>query len=247
MDEARSFYGGLFGWEADSAPGPEEETGGYSFFTLRGRVVAAFGPPGEDEPPSWRSYVAVSDAEETADKVREAGGEVVFGPVDVMDAGRLAVFRDTENAVICAWQPGRTKGVQLVNEAGTLSWNELATRDVDAAKSFYEAVFGWRPEEREMGDAPYVMLHVDDHPVGGMLPLTDDAPEDVSPHWLAYFVVEDFDATVEKAKELGGDVRAPESDTEAGKFAVLSDPAGATFAVIELSPRSENGDDGDDD
>jgi predicted enzyme related to lactoylglutathione lyase len=239
MDAAKDFYGGLFGWEAQTAPGPEEETRGYSFFTLNGKVVAGFGPPGEGEPPSWRSYVSVADADETAAKVGDAGGKVLFGPVDVMEAGRMAVFQDTENAVICAWQPGQTKGVQLVNEPGALSWNELATRDVDAAKSFYNAVFGWKAVDRDMGDIPYVMLNLDDHPIGGMLPLTDQAPDDVSPHWLVYFVVEDFDSTVEKAREGGGDIRTPESDTSMGKFGVLSDPSGADFAVIELSEQTE--------
>ncbi len=235
LDAAKSFYGGLFGWDAHSAPGPDEETRGYSFFTVNGKMVAGFGPPGDGEPPSWRSYVSVADADETAAKVKDAGGEVLFEPLDVTDVGRMSVFRDTEGAVICAWQPKQFAGAELVNEPGTLSWNELATRDPDAAKSFYEAVFGWKPVEQDMGEVAYVMLHLDDHPVGGMLPLTDEAPEDLPPHWLPYFVVEDFESTVEKANELGGEVKAPESDTSVGKFTVLSDPAGAAFAVIELS------------
>jgi predicted enzyme related to lactoylglutathione lyase len=250
MDEAKSFYGGLFGWEAQTAPGPEEETRGYSFFTLNGKTVAGFGPPGPDEPPSWRTYVSVADADETAGKVKDAGGEVLFDPLDVMEVGRMAVFRDTEGAVICAWQANQFAGAQVVNEPGALSWNELATRDLDAAKSFYSAVFGWEAAEQDMGDIPYVMLQVDDHPVGGMLPLTDDAPDEVSPHWLAYFVVEAFDDAVEKARELGGEVKGPESDTPAGKIGILSDPAGAGFAVIELSDQSqedEQDEEGDED
>jgi uncharacterized protein len=239
MDSARSFYGGLFGWEAQAAPGPPEETRGYEFFTLNGKAVAGFGPPGEDEPPSWRSYVSVTDAGETAAKVKDAGGEVLLEPMDVMEAGRMAVFRDKEGAVICAWQPGQHKGAQIVNEAGAFAWTELATRDPEAAKSFYTEVFGWETVDREMGETAYVQLQADGRPVGGMLPLPDDAPDDIPPHWLAYFAVEDFDSAVEKAEELGGEVAAPEADTPAGRFAVLRDPSGAGFAVIQPSSEAQ--------
>jgi predicted enzyme related to lactoylglutathione lyase len=234
LDAARSFYGGLFGWESQSA-GPADQVADYSFFSLNGKLVCGFGSPGEGEPPSWRSYVSVADADETANRVKEAGGRVLFGPTDIPDAGRMATFQDTEGAVFGAWQPGRHKGAQLVNEPGAVSWNELATRDPDAAKSFYTSVFGWDTEDRHMGEIPYITLKVDDRPVGGMLPLSDRAPENISPHWLVYFAVDDFDSAVDKAGELGGEVAAPEGDTPAGPFAVLKDLGGAAFAVIQPS------------
>jgi predicted enzyme related to lactoylglutathione lyase len=172
IDAAKSFYGGLFGWESQEV-GSTEETRGYHFFTLNGKLVAGFGPPGEGEPPSWRSYVAVEDAGETAGKAKEAGGEVLLDSTEVLDVGRMAVFRDTEGAVICAWQPARHHGAELANEPGAFSWAELATRDPDAAKSFYSAVFGWNTVDREMGPITYVELQVDGRAVGGMLPLTE--------------------------------------------------------------------------
>lgn len=238
LDKAKSFYGELFGWEPQSA-GPEEDVGDYSFFTLSGKRICGFGSPGEGEPPSWRSYVAVADIDETAEKVQEAGGKVLFGPADVLDAGRIATCQDTEGVVFGAWQPGEHKGAQLVNEPGTPSWNELATRDPDAAKSFYTSVFGWDVEERDIGEVPYITLKVHDEPVAGMLPITDQAPEELEPHWLVYFAVDDFDGTIEKAGELGGEVAAPESESPAGPFAVLKDPNGAGFAVIDPSQAAQ--------
>jgi uncharacterized protein len=237
IDAAKSFYGGLFGWESQEV-GSTEETRGYHFFTLNGKLVAGFGPPGEGEPPSWRSYVAVEDAGETAGKAKEAGGEVLLHSTEVLDVGRMAVFRDTEGAVICAWQPARHHGAELANEPGAFSWAELATRDPDAAKSFYSSVFGWNTVDREMGPITYVELQVDGRAVGGMLPLTEGAPEEIPPHWLVYFAVDDFDGAMEKAGELGGGVVAPKRDTPAGSFGVLRDPNGAGFAAIELSERA---------
>ena len=238
LDKAKEFYGGLFGWEAQEA-GPSEETGGYGFFMLNGRQACGFGPPGEGEPPSWRSYVSVNDADEIAAKVKDAGGDVVLDPVDVMDAGRVATFKDKEGAVICAWQPGSNKGAQIVNEPGAFAWSELATRDPDAAKSFYTSVFGWDTEDLEMGETAYIQLQIDGRPVGGMLPLTEEAPDEIEPHWLVYFAVDDLEKTLGKADELGGEVVAPERETPAGGFAVLRDPNGAGFAVIQPSQQDE--------
>jgi predicted enzyme related to lactoylglutathione lyase len=230
VDEAASFYGDLFGWESLEA-GPAEETGGYRFFTLDGKVVGGFGPPGEGEPPSWRCYVSVADVDETASKVKEAGGEVLLDPLDVMEAGRMATFRDNEGAVICAWQPGQTHGAQVVNEPGAFCWSELQSRDIDAAKSFYSAVFGWDFEDRDLESTTYTGIRLDERPIGGMLPMSEQVPEETPPHWLIYFATEDLDGLSDKAAE----VVIPRMDSPAGGFAILQDPGGANFAVIELS------------
>lgn len=235
LDEAAKFYGELFGWESQEAPGDPEETGGYRFFMLDGKVVAGYGPPGEGEPPSWRGYVAVGDADETASKAKEAGGEVVLDPLDVMGAGRMAVFRDTEGAIVCAWQPGTTHGVQVVNEPGAFCWSELQTRDPEAAKKFYSQVFDWDYEERDIGETTYSGIRLDGRPIGGMLPMSEQVPDETPPHWLVYFAAEDLNALSEKASE----VVIPRQESPAGAFAVFQDPGGANFAVIELSEEAK--------
>lgn len=235
LDEAASFYGDLFGWESQEAPGDPEETGGYRFFLLNGKTVAGYGPPGEDEPPSWRGYVAVADADETAEKAKEAGAEVLLDPMDVMGAGRITVFRDPEEAVICAWKPERTPGVQLVNEPGAFCWSELQTRDAEGAKKFYASVFGWDYEDNDLGETTYTGIRLDGRPIGGMLPMSEQVPEETPPHWLIYFATEDLDGLSEKASE----VVIPRTESQAGAFAVLQDPGGANFAVIELSEEAK--------
>src|SRR5579862_9397053 len=103
LDGSKAFYGGLFGWEADTTQDPN--AGGYTMFTLGGKMIAGLGP--QMGPVSaWSTYVSTADADATAQKVREAGGQVIVEPMTVMEAGRMAVFTDPQGAFISAWQPG---------------------------------------------------------------------------------------------------------------------------------------------
>ncbi len=177
------YYGELLGWKAESA-GPVEETGGYGFFTLNGKQTAGYGPiMSEGQPPAWSSYVCVADADETVAKVKNAGGTVLFGPVDLpADSGRMAVCQDSGGAVFSIMQPKQHHGAQLVNEVGTWTWNQLSTRDVEGAKKFYGDVFGWTLEKGEGAreDAPYFMWQVDgqkwEEGLGGAMEMGDDFP-----------------------------------------------------------------------
>jgi len=229
-DESASFYGELLGLEATDA---DEEMGGYRMFTIRERQVAGLMKiQDENQPPSWTTYVNVSDADAVAEKVKEAGGEVVFDPMDVRDYGRMAVFADPTGAVFGVWQAGEHKGAGIVSEPGSVAWHQANTRDPEKALEFYSEVFGWDSEKVDTGGADYWQLTKDDANVGGLFRMGDDFPDDVPAHWIVYFGVEDADAATEKAQEKGASVRAEPFDNEAGRFAVLQDPHGAAFALI---------------
>jgi uncharacterized protein len=233
VDASISFYGSLFGWTA-SEPGPPE-AGGYRFFLQDGQMVGGIGPlMMEGQPPAWLNYVSVADADETARKARDAGGTVFVEPTDVMDVGRFSVLADPTGAALGLWQPRRHTGAELVNEPVSLTWNELETRDPEAAKPFYDALFGWEAETTEMGGGEYTTWRLDGQPVGGMADITGRVPDAVPAHWLAYFAVADTDATAARAQELGGDVNVPPMDIPAGRFAVLGDPHGAVFGVVRM-------------
>jgi predicted enzyme related to lactoylglutathione lyase len=234
VEGAKAFYGALFGWDAVDA-GPPEETGGYGFFTLKGLHAAGYGPQQNPGPPFWSSYVVVVDADATAKKVEQAGGTVVVAPMDVMGAGRMAVFQDAEGAFFSVWQPGEHRGAQVVDEPGALCWTELSTRDVDGAKSFYAAVFGWGATTHADGPMPYTEYQLDGASIAGMMPMPPMVPAQVPPFWLVYFAVDDADATVARAGELGGTVLVPLMDIPTGRFGVLTDPQGASFGVIRLA------------
>ena len=232
VEGAKAFYGGLFGWEAQDA-GPVEETGGYGFFTKNGKQVAGYGPQQTPGPPFWASYVWVDNVDETAKRAESAGG-TVMAAMDVMAAGRMAVVQDPEGAFISLWQPGEHRGAQVVNEPVSLCWNELNTRDVAGAKSFYREVFGWEPVTQGEGADAYTEFQLGGKDVAGMREMVG-MPAQVPPHWLVYYAVADTDATVARAQELGGSVLFGPMDIEPGRFAVLHDPQGANFAVIKLA------------
>lgn len=234
IDAAANFYGEVFGWEVPEQPN-SAEMGGYRRAKKNGKDVAGAMPLiQEGQPPAWSTYVSVEDADATAKAVAVAGGTAIAEPMDVMDLGRMAVFTDPAGAVIGIWQPGTFPGAALVNEPGTVGWNELSTRDPEGAKAFYSAVFGWEPNDLEMeGGGTYTEWRVEDQPVGGMLDMRGRMPDEVPPHWGVYFGTEDTDATVEKVKAGGGELLFGPMDIEPGRFATVRDPFGAFFNVMQ--------------
>jgi uncharacterized protein len=233
FDGTKAFYEGLFGWSALTIPAPE--AGGYTMFQLDGKDVAA-GMPAQDEqvPTVWSTYIASDDVDETAARIRTAGGTILMEPLDVMDAGRMLFAADPTGANFGVWQAGSHVGSEIANEPGSIVWNELHTADAQRAADFYGAVFGYAFETMDMGDdQPYRMLQLDGRTVAGITPKAG-ALRDAPSQWLAYFAVEDTVAAIARAQKLGGGVLSGPSDTPYGRMAVLRDPAGAVFAVIEV-------------
>jgi hypothetical protein len=236
---AKAFYAGLFGWTYDDQPmGAEGEGQVYSMAMLNGHQVAAISSqPAEmaaaGAPPMWNTFLAVDSADEATAKVEAAGGKVAMAPFDIPGAGRMSFVMDPSGAPVSLWQAGQHIGATLVNEPGTLNWNELVTSDPGATK-FYADVVGLTTETMDMGDAgPYTVFKAGEAMVAGsMAPQMPGVPN----HWLVYFGTADADATAAKAAELGGSVIVPPFDTPVGRIAVLSDPQGAMFSVIKNAP-----------
>ncbi len=230
---AKAFYGALFEWDATEG-GPE--SGGYCMFQKRGKNVAGLGPVMDlGQPPSWMTYVSVQDADATVAKVNAGGGTVVVSPMDVLDAGRMAVFIDPTGAPLALWQPGAHIGAELANEPGTFTWNELQTRDTAAAAAFYRSVFGWGADTRQDGPMTYTEWKRGDDSVGGMMDMPAEVPPQIPAYWLVYLAVEDCDAAAAQADGLGGAILLDPMDVAPGRFSVLSDPSGAVFAVITMN------------
>jgi len=237
-DASARFYGELMGWDA-TEPGPVEETGGYRMFQQGDqRVAGLMGHMQEGQPTVWATYISVADADQTAEEVKGAGGGVIVEPMDVMDIGRMAVFSDPAGAVFGIWQPKAFAGADLVNEPNSLCWNEVLTRDPEAAKAFYPAVFGWTPTPPGFEGAPesYRVWQVNGDSVGGMMEMSDEYfPPEVPPHWGVCFAVADCDAVAAKAAELGATVTAGPMDMPIGRFANFIDPQGASFSVMQMA------------
>ena len=230
VDKAAAFYSSLFGWQVQDL-GPD--AGGYRQAALDGRVVAGLGPAMDPGPPRWTTYMTVDDADKTAALVREHGGMVFVEPMDVLTAGRMAVFADPSGAAFSVWQARDSIGSELVNVPGSLCWNELNSRALDDVLGFYAAVFGWTYDGTPADG--YVQFKVGDRTVGGMLPMGAEMPADVPNHWMAYFAVASHDDAVAAVRSLGGSVMAEAVAAEGvGTFSVVADDQGATFCVIEL-------------
>jgi predicted enzyme related to lactoylglutathione lyase len=235
VEASQSFYRGLFGWEMPELPN-SAELGGYRRAKKDGKDVAGVSPQmQEGQPTVWATYVSVEDAAASVEKVKEGGGQLITEPMDVMGLGTMCVFTDPTGAVCGIWQPGTFAGAELVNEPGAFAWNELGTRDVAAAKAFYGAVFGWGFEDHEMGEmGTYTEWQQDGNSIGGMMDVTGRLPDEIPAHWLVYFAVENTDSALETVKSSGGDVSFGPVDIPAGRFAIVTDPHGAAFAVIQM-------------
>jgi uncharacterized protein len=263
-EAAVAFYRDLFGWEfEDVMPAGSEAM--YFIARIRGGDVAAVGSIPEGAPPQamWNTYIWVESADDTATTVRETGGNVVMEPFDVMDSGRMAVFTDPEGAMFCVWQAKEQKGARIVNEHGSLNFNNLNMRDPEGAKRFYGAVFGWRTLELPGGFEMWALPGYADHlereynsdirklteeaggpkgfedVVASLVPIGDDQP-DVPPHWGVTFAVDDADAIAAKATQLGGKVVVSPMDAPWVRMTVVADPQGATFTASKYAPENKD-------
>jgi uncharacterized protein len=229
---AKEFYGGLFGWEYEDRPMGEGAV--YSMAKHRGRNAAAISPQQSQEaaqgiPPHWNVYVTVEDVDATAGSVGEAGGNLLAPPFDVFDAGRMAVVADPAGAVLCLWQPGTNIGADVVNEPGAMAWADCATTDPAAAQGFYSALLGWRFDQMSE-EPPYWVIFNGERSQGGMT----KPPGGVPSNWFPYFGVIGLDETIQLAETTGatrflGPIEVPNG----GRFALLQDPQGAAFAILE--------------
>ncbi|WP_059012113.1 VOC family protein [Streptomyces specialis] len=249
-DAAAGFYGPVFGWEFQSL-GPE--AGGYGFFRLDGRTVAAAGPLTEQGArPAWMLYFRTEDADASAQAVENEGGTVRAAPTGVDGAGRMAQFTDPQGGEFAVWQPGENRGLEAVDQPGTLVWSELYTTDAAAAKGFYRAVFGWETDDMPLpggseggaGGDTYTLVGppggssddpAQDRMHGGIMQLPPEnlAVNGFRPYWHPVFGSADCDGTVASVPANGGSVQmGPEDAPGVGRLAVCLDPFGADFVVL---------------
>ena len=230
-DTALAFYTSLFGWGRVDIPISEAMT--YTMFQLDGENVAALVPgvEGANMPSFWSNYVTVDAVDPLLDIALARGGQVLFGPEDVFDSGRMAYITDPTGAALGLWQPRAHIGAGIVNTVGAMCWNELLTKDAEAARAFYSELFDWEYMVDENG---YILILNRGRNNGAMMQM-DDSFGDMPSVWQPYFTVADVDASIERASGLGANVIIPKTEAPgAGHFAYLQDPADAFFYIIQL-------------
>jgi uncharacterized protein len=232
---SRDFYSKVFGWQVEVNPDPQY--GGYALAKLGGQDVAGIGPTQSPEAPTaWSVYVGTPDVDDLAKQVQTAGGTVVAPPFDVGDQGRMAVFQDPAGAFISAWQGTRMGGFQT-EVPNSFGWSELNARGVEKAIPFYTSLFGWTTRTSEMGEGqpPYTEFLLDGESVAGAWEMNPMVPAQVPSYWQVYFTVDDVDTAFKKATEAGAKELQPPQDFPGGRFAILSDPQGASFGLLKTS------------
>jgi predicted enzyme related to lactoylglutathione lyase len=231
---ARSFYEGLFGWEAD-------DVDGYVLWRLGGRIVSGLHEHSYEEGTGWTSNVSVDDVDAAAERARELGAAVVVEPVEIPGTGKVSSIRDPAGAELALWQPLAHAGAQIVNEVGTWSWNELVAADLQAAAMFYGDLFGWGAEAAPgpIARLGFSMGHL---LIGGAHEPTPG--EDPRPRWTVSFRVADTDESADRAEQLGGRIVLPPMDIPLGRIAIVSDPAEATFTLAAVPGGALRGVDG---
>jgi predicted enzyme related to lactoylglutathione lyase len=259
VDAAMAFYGGVFGWSFDEVT-PGGASNRFVKAEVDGLVVAGIGSGPSAANPAWNTYISVESADAMVATVEGAGGRTLLAPIDVGEAGRMAVFADPEGATFRVWQAGRMAGAQLVNAPGAWNWSDLETRELASAKAFYSAVFGWEYQEVDFGSGPSAMIKVPgygDHlealtpgtlaghkelgapegfsdAIGWMqTPANGDGP---APRWAVTFSVADADETAARTPGLGGTVLVEPFDVPYVRMAVIRDPDGVTFAIGKFQP-----------
>ena len=233
-ETARAFYMELFGWGRHDIPINEHMS--YTMFQLQGENVAALNGmmpemQAQGIPSFWGNYVTVDDVYAMADVITDNGGTLLYGPADIFDSGSMIYLQDPTGAQLGLWQPKAHIGAGIVNTVGAMCWNELLTKDAEAAKAFYTALFGWEYIADENG---YIMIHNRGRNNGAMMQM-DESFGEMPSVWQPYFTVADIDGSITQAQATGGTIIIPKTEAPgAGHFAYLSDPAGAHFYIIQL-------------
>ncbi len=240
QNSAKKFYSSLFGWSINDSPlGPGEI---YTIFRIDGRDAAAgytisAADREQGVPPHWNLYIGTANADQTAKRAGELGGNVLAPPFDVMDAGRMSVIQDPGGAIFCVWQANKSQGIGIAGVEGTLCWADLNTPDTAGAKKFYEGLFGWTMAVSDKDPSGYLHIKNGEEFIGGAPPAAQRDPK-IPPHWMLYFYVKDVDASAARAKQLGGGiVMEPLTMENVGRMAVVADPQGAVFAIFAAAPR----------
>ncbi|MFD5629895.1 VOC family protein [Streptomyces sp. NPDC127072] len=233
VEGAKSFYGDVLGWTFGES---SSEFGNYTQAYKDGKAVAAVVPPmpGQEGQSAWCLYFASPDAAATAQRIRDNGGTVLMDPMQVSDFGTMTLAREPSGAVFGVWQAGVHEGFEATSVPGAYAWAEVFTREPEKTDAFLPAVFPFRAKQMEGDEYDFRTFDVGEETVLGRMKMTDDFPPEVPSYVNVYFAVDDCDAAVARATELGAVLRFGPMSSPFGRFAAVTDPQGASFSVIDL-------------
>ncbi len=232
LETSRKFAAEVFGWSFEETQSDKKLD--YIVASVDGHPVAGLAQAKETGTNSsqWLTFVLVPDLDAAIAAATAAGASVAIKPTEVKDRGRAAVVLDPQGAPFGLLEQGAPAPQGPAAPVHTWVWHELFTKDVEAAATFYEKLFGVRRRMVKVGDADHLLLQVDTVPVVGVL---QSPKAEILPHWLPFIRVPDINAVVAKTTELGGRViLAPRPDLRNGTVAIIADPTGAAVGVQQL-------------
>jgi uncharacterized protein len=241
VGKAVQFYKRLFGWTTEVMDmGTMEYTIVKNGETRVGGIYQT-PPEAKGTPPNWLGYVSVDNVDGACEKALRLGGKVLMPAMDIPNVGRWAVVADPQGAAIAPFRgSGQPEPTPAKAPPGTFCWDELMTNDTAGAVKFYTSLFGWVAVEHDMGAAgKYTLFKTPGTEkdqsapgIGGAMAMPKDAPH--PPHWMHYIEHSDVDKAATMARELGGQMFVPPTDIpNIGRFAVIADPTGGTFAIYK--------------
>jgi predicted enzyme related to lactoylglutathione lyase len=238
LERQTSFYEGLFGWTHSDVPTDKGPI--YRMFTKDGGAVAggfAMSPDmrAAGMPTMWNSYVAVDDVDAMVERAVRLGGHATMPAADASGYGRFAGIEDPTGGMLFLWHSNEPDPSAIYGVPGALAWNDLSTRDPEAAAAFFADLFGWAIQPVEGDSMPYWMISVDGTGQGGIMPMPEMVPEEVPAYWLVYFGSEDTAAAAERTVALGGSIVVGPVQMPGMTWAVVTDPEGATFGLLQMA------------
>jgi predicted enzyme related to lactoylglutathione lyase len=236
---AGKFYSAVFGWKVEVNPDPQY--GGYALAKAGGKDVAGIGPKQMDEAPTaWTVYIGTPDAAETAKKAEAAGAKIIAPVMEVGDQGHMAIIQDPSGAYLGLWQAGKMQGSQSTG-SNAMGWAELNARGFEKAEPFYKKLFGWGEKKTDaVGENPeYTEFQLHGESIAGGMEMNPMVPAQVPSYWMVYFNVDNVDKAFDKVVKEGGKEMLAPQDMPGGRFAIVSDPQGASFGLLKMEEPSK--------
>jgi hypothetical protein len=240
LASAERFYGGLFGWTFRDIEAGRTK---YAEALLDGRAVGGMFqrtiPRGQLRQPAWLSFFAVQDVDATEKLAVQHGARLLFGPRSFPNRGRQAVLADPQGAVFAILASSSGDPPDFLADPGEWIWSSLITSDPNEAAAFYQTLFDYDVFELpSRSGALHLLLASHNYARASVNALPPNGTH-AHPTWLNYVRVDDATKITAKAVALGGRVLvAPHEDRQGGKVALIADPDGAVFGLLEW-PASE--------
>lgn len=238
----QQFYAGLFGWSYYLNRDPATPAGRYLIAAIGSTPVGGLYRATPQQPSMWTINVSVHSTVNAAEWVTHLGGMVTLGPVEIPERGSILHATDPAGAPVVLWQPGPDWdfGSGVPN---TFASADLNTHDGEAADGFFGRLFNY--SVHQVGDSrgvDYAAWVLEQQPVLYRYVMGPEYPADTLPHWMVYFEVDPArgtDATAGHALMLGGRIVVDPYDTPWGRIAIIADPCGAVFSIVDRTAVTE--------